>query len=139
MTEVTWHAHTPGAWPLLPLTARASGSWVRIQSLSAESAQVTLCSRVGSSFGGGACLPSCLLSPVLLFATPWTADRHAPLAKGFSRQEHWSGLPFPSPEDLPDPGIKSKRGEIMYRQLCSVVPHLSPLNIIELQFEEWNP
>ena len=32
--------------------------------------------------------------------------RQAPLSMGFSRQEHWSGLPFPSPGDLPDPGIK---------------------------------
>ena len=38
--------------------------------------------------------------------TPWTAARQAPLAIGFSRQEYWGGFPFPSPEDLPDPGIK---------------------------------
>ena len=37
--------------------------------------------------------------------TPWTIDNQAPLSLGFSRQEHWSGLPFPSPGDLPDPGI----------------------------------
>ena len=41
------------------------------------------------------------------FATPWTVARQAPLSMGFSRQEYWSGLPFPSPGDLPDPGIKS--------------------------------
>ena len=46
------------------------------------------------------------LSPVRLFASPWTVARHAPLAMGFSRQEYWSGLPFPSPGDLPDPGIE---------------------------------
>ena len=40
------------------------------------------------------------------FATPWTAARQAPLSVGFSRQEYWSGLPFPSPGDLPNPGIK---------------------------------
>ena len=39
-------------------------------------------------------------------ATPWTVAHRAPLSTGFSRQEHWSGLPFPSPGDLPDPGIK---------------------------------
>ena len=39
--------------------------------------------------------------------TPWTAARQAPLSMGFSRQEYWSGLPFPSPGDLPNPGIKS--------------------------------
>ena len=47
-----------------------------------------------------------LLIRVHLSATPWTAARQAPLSMGFSRQEHWSGLPCPSPEDLPDPGIK---------------------------------
>ena len=45
-------------------------------------------------------------SRVRLFATPWTVAYHAPPSMGFSRQEYWSGLPFPSPEDLPNPGIK---------------------------------
>ena len=43
---------------------------------------------------------------VRLFATPWTVAHQALLSMGFSRQEYWSGLPFPSPEDLPDPGIE---------------------------------
>ena len=47
-----------------------------------------------------------LLNRVRLFATPWTVTRQALLSMGFSRQEYWSGLPFPSPEDLLDPGIK---------------------------------
>ena len=42
----------------------------------------------------------------LTLATPCTVACQAPLSMGFSRQEYWSGLPFPSPEDLPDPGIK---------------------------------
>ena len=46
------------------------------------------------------------LSRVRLFATPWTVAYRAPLSMGFSRQEYWSGLPFPSPEDVPDPGIE---------------------------------
>ena len=46
------------------------------------------------------------LSRVQLFATPWTVAYYAPPSMGFSRQEYWSGLPFPSPEDLPDPGIE---------------------------------
>ena len=46
------------------------------------------------------------LSPVRLFATPWTVAHQAPPSMGFSRQEYWSGLPFPSPWDLPDPGIE---------------------------------
>ena len=46
------------------------------------------------------------LSHVRLFATPWTVAYQTPPSMGFSRQEYWSGLPFPSPGDLPDPGIK---------------------------------
>ena len=44
-------------------------------------------------------------SHVQLFAMLWTIARQAPLSMGFSRQEYWSGLPFPPPEDLPDLGI----------------------------------
>ena len=46
------------------------------------------------------------LSRVQLFSTPWTVAYQAPPSVGFSSQEHWSGLPFPSPGDLPDPGIE---------------------------------
>ena len=51
--------------------------------------------------GGGLVAKSC---PTL--STPWTVACQAPLSMGFSRQEYWSGLPFPSPGYLPDPGIK---------------------------------
>ena len=44
------------------------------------------------------------LGPTLV--TPWTVAHQAPLSTGFSRQESWSGLPFPSPGDLPDLGIE---------------------------------
>ena len=53
---------------------------------------------------------SCLvksLSHVRLFATPWTAAYQDPPSMGFSRQKYWSGLPFPFPGDLPNPGIES--------------------------------
>ena len=46
------------------------------------------------------------LSCVRLFVTPWTVVRQAPLSIEFSRQEYWSGFSFPTPEGLPDPGIK---------------------------------
>ena len=46
------------------------------------------------------------LSRVRLFATPWTIAYEIPPAMDFFRQENWSGLPFPSPGDLPDPGIE---------------------------------
>ena len=45
-------------------------------------------------------------SSILAWKTPWTTAYQAPLSMGFSRQEYWSGLPFPSPGDLPDPGIE---------------------------------
>ena len=49
-----------------------------------------------------------LLSRVRLFVTPWTIAYQAPLSMGLSRQEYWSGLPFPPPGDLPDPGIEPR-------------------------------
>ena len=49
-----------------------------------------------------------LLSHVQLFATPWTVAYQASPSMGFSRQEYWSGLPFPSPGDLPNPGIEPR-------------------------------
>ena len=48
----------------------------------------------------------CALSHVQLFATLWTVAHQAPLSREFPRQEYWSGLPFPSPGDLPDPGVE---------------------------------
>ena len=48
------------------------------------------------------------LSRARLFATPCTAVYKVPLSMEFSRQEYWSGLPFPSPGDLPDPGIEPR-------------------------------
>ena len=47
-------------------------------------------------------------SCVWLFVTPWTIAHQTPLSVEFSRQEYWSGLPFPSPEDLPHPGIEPR-------------------------------
>ena len=47
-----------------------------------------------------------MLSHVQLSATPWTVACQAPLSMEFPRQEYWSGLPFPPPRDLPNPGIK---------------------------------
>ena len=51
------------------------------------------------------CVLSCF-SRVWLFVTPWTIAHQAPLSMRFSRQEYWSGLPFPPPGDLPDPGTE---------------------------------
>ena len=62
------------------------------------------------------------LSHVQLFATPWTVTYHAPRSMGFSRQEYWNGLPFPSPEDLPDPGIKPGSSALQADVLLSELP-----------------
>ena len=48
----------------------------------------------------------CVLSHVRLFSTLWTVAHQAPLSMEFSIQKYWSGMPFPTPEDLPDPGIE---------------------------------
>ena len=52
------------------------------------------------------CVCVCVLSRVQLFVTLWTVAHQMSLSMGFPRQEHWSGLPFPPPGDLPDSGIK---------------------------------
>ena len=54
----------------------------------------------------GVCVYSQSLSRVQLFGTPWTAAHQAPLSMEFSKQEYWSGWPFPFPGDPPNPGIK---------------------------------
>ena len=63
-----------------------------------------------------------LLSRVQLFATPWLCDYQAPPSMGFSRQEYWSGLPFPSSGDLPDPVIEPGSPEFQADALTSEPP-----------------
>ena len=63
-----------------------------------------------------------LLSCVQLFATPWTVAYQAPPSMGFSRQECWSGLPFPSPGHLPDPGIEPRSPALQADALPSEPP-----------------
>ena len=62
------------------------------------------------------------LSRVRLFATPWTVAHQAPPSMGFSRQVYWSGLPFPSPGDLPNPGIKPRSPAFQADALTSEPP-----------------
>ena len=54
--------------------------------------------------------------------TPWTVARPAPLSMEFSRQEYWSGLPFPSPEDLPNPVIEPRSPELQADSLLTELP-----------------
>ena len=62
------------------------------------------------------------LSRIWLFATPWTVAYQAPLSMGFSRQEYWNGLPFPSPGDLPNPGIEPRSPTLQADTLPSEPP-----------------
>ena len=62
------------------------------------------------------------LSRVRLLATLWTVAYQAPQPMGFSRQEYWSGLPFPSPGDLPNPGIKPGSPALQADSLLSELP-----------------
>ena len=61
-------------------------------------------------------------SHVQLFATPCTVARQAPLSMRFSRQEYWTGLPFPPPQDLPDPGTKPGSPVLLADSLSSESP-----------------
>jgi len=56
------------------------------------------------------------------FVTPWTVAYQVPLSMGFSRQEYWNGLPFPSPGDLPDPGIEPGSPTLQADALASEPP-----------------
>ena len=62
------------------------------------------------------------LSHVRLFATPWTVVYQAPPSMGFSKQEYWSKLPFPSPGDLPNPGIEPSSPALQTSALPSEPP-----------------
>ena len=65
---------------------------------------------------------------------PWTAACQAPPSMGFSRQEYWSGLPFPSPGDLPDPGIKPMAPALAGRFFNTEPPGKPIVSSEEIQF-----
>ena len=70
------------------------------------------------------CVHTQMLSHAQLFETPWTVAYQAPLSREFSRQEYWSRLPFPTPGDLPDPGIEPKS---LASPEKAMAPHFSTL------------
>ena len=78
------------------------------------------------------------LSRVQLFVTPWTVAHQAPPSMGFSRQEYWSGLPFPSPGHLPDPGIEPGSPAFQADALITELP-AKPLNRAEFKFTHGQP
>ena len=74
------------------------------------------------------------LSRVRLFATPWTVAYQDLPSMGFSRQEYWSGLPFPSPGDLPDPGIEPGSPTLQADALPSEPPRKSEEGLNKICF-----
>ena len=74
-----------------------------------------------------------LFSCVLLFVTPWTVAYQAPPSMGFSSQECWSGLPFPSQGDLPDPGIEPRSPALQADALLSEPPG-KPTQYVRITF-----
>ena len=89
-----WQGHQVGSQDMAKVD-RSAGVWMgRLATSSQQQNLPLLVLKVKS------------LSRVRLFATSWTVAHQAPPSMGFSRQEYWSGLPLPSPGDLPDPGIE---------------------------------
>ena len=85
-------------------------------------------------------LHACVLSHfsrVWLCATPWTVAPQAPLSMGLSRQEYWSGEPFPSPGDLPDPGIGPGSPALQADSLLSE-PQGKPILVLYPLPNKWN-
>ena len=104
-----------GQWVHITVTSKTRGgiamlslvNWWFVGSGGASSLEVTFSgvSFQQSSLGGNIYHCACVFSCVRLFLTPGTVARQAPLSMGFSRQEHWSGLPFPTPGHHPNLGI----------------------------------
>ena len=78
-------------------------------------------------------MPCLLLSSVQLFVTPCTVAHQVPLSMEFPRQEYWSGVPFPPPGDLPDPGFKPASLYLLHWQAASL-----PLCLLEAHSVEIN-
>ena len=78
-----------------------------------------------------------LLSRARLFVTPWTVAYQAPLSMGFSRKEHWSELPFPSPGDLPDSGTEPVSPTLQADALLSEPPGKSIFSYLAFKCSAW--
>ena len=85
---------------------------------------------VWTNSGGGLVIKSCLI-----LVTPWIGARQAPVSTGFSRQEYWSGLSFPCPGDLPDPGIEPWSPALQADSLPTE-PRGNPIKLTTLQLKK---
>jgi len=120
--ETNTHIYTHVCIPWGPLTAEQEHQKKKtIWSLSPETSRADPWNSTKHSFKYKIILSLSQksLSHVRLFATPWTVAHQAPPSMEFSRQEYWSGLPFPSPGDLPDPGIKPRSPALQADALTS--------------------
>ena len=79
------------------------------------------------------------LSRVRLFVAPWTVARQAPPPMGFSRQEYWSGLPFPSPGDLPnsgiEPGSRALQADALSSEPCKAANYIILCKLVSIVFK----
>ena len=110
-TGVGWHAHLQGIFPIqesdpgLLHCGQMFYLWATREALACYRK-----SKINQRQGGNICkIHECECishSVVWLFVTPWTIAHQAPLSMELSRQEYWSRVPFPSPGDLPNPGIE---------------------------------
>ena len=72
------------------------------------------------------------LSGVWLFETPWTAALQVPLSMGFAGQEHWRGLPFPSPGHISDPGVEPTSTALQADSLLSEPPGNPSISLLDI-------
>ena len=127
---------SPSSWTSLPPPTSSHSSRLS-QTLDLNSLNHTANSHGLSYFtyGNVYVLMNCyLLSRLQLFATPWTITHQNPLSMEFSRQEYWSGLPFPSPGNLSDPGIEPRSPTFQADALSSAPPG-KPLSYQQLCFQ----
>ena len=111
--------NTPSSWHLVSGHSSSHLLKVPTHSLSSRltASSLSECWLDFSSRGGG------LVAKLwMTLVTPWTVGCQAPLSMGFIRQEYWSGLPLPSPEDLPDPGIEPRSPALEADALTSEPP-----------------
>ena len=106
LTKVKGLEVTKGVLEPITVSPTSQTSWVQVMKLWVWTRVQTNPVFPWAMMGHFPAMRVCVLSSVLLFATPWSAACQGPLSIGFPRQEHWSGLPFPPPGDLPDPGIQ---------------------------------
>ena len=135
--QCTGSGAVPAATSTTWRQSRCHGMWYkRPGQTTVGSRRVVFVSKVGPAWGHELwcglwsqtlCVCAQSLSHVQLFVTPWTVARQALPPMGFCRQEYWSELPFPPPEDLPNPGIELASPALRADSLLTELPRKSDL------------